>query len=492
MHDQAWSWGWTITPDERPRPGVAVWSRGVGKSAHAEALVATWAARRQRRYVLYVCGKQAKANEHVQNIAGLLVDPTFARDYPLLAQRRVNQYNQSQGWTQSLLNTADGFVVEAYGLDALIRGVRRQDARPDAIVLDDLDASDDGPDATDRKLQRLALDILPTGADGNVAVFVAQNLIITDGVVGRIIGDRPPILGDRLVFGPWPAVAGLTWVWPEGAPYATLTGGTPTWAGLDLAACQRWVQTIGISAFLSEYQHQPQGHEGELFRHAPFRVVEPADVPPLRRVVCWLDPALTDTHHSDSNGICIAGLGHDGVIYVLWSFEARGSAEQVLRLGLLQAMRHGCETIGVETDAGGDLWFGEFDRVVARLAAEDKLFGRLPEFTYDRAGRTRLSKAERVSRMVGDHETGHIAYVRGTHEVAIAALQRFDPDGKRGAPYDYADSQAWCWADLRDGWDGPRGELAAVALEPVARTEDLTIRERRERALRFKSTRRGR
>ncbi len=59
-HVDFWSWVWSITPGSAPRPYVAIWPRGGGKSTGAEGAAVALGAPRfaggvaARRYVVYV------------------------------------------------------------------------------------------------------------------------------------------------------------------------------------------------------------------------------------------------------------------------------------------------------------------------------------------------------------------------------------------------------------------------------------------------------
>lgn len=55
FHATFWDWVWSISPGERSRPFIGIWPRGFGKSTSVELAIAAIAARKTRRYVLYVC-----------------------------------------------------------------------------------------------------------------------------------------------------------------------------------------------------------------------------------------------------------------------------------------------------------------------------------------------------------------------------------------------------------------------------------------------------
>lgn len=256
-HVEFWSWLWSITLGEQSPPFVGIWPRGHGKSTSAELACAALGARGARRYVLYVCATQAQADNHVQSIAAMLESSNVATYYADLGTRAVGKYGSSRGWRRNRLRAANGYTIDAIGLDTAARGIKIEDARPDMIVLDDIDQESDTPDATKKKIRRLTHAILPAGSD-DVTVLAVQNLVLPDGVFARLSNDAEEsadFLADRIVSGPHPAVDDFAYEIRDGKAY--MTGGTPTWpGGMDEDAVQREINTTGLDAFLSECQHE--------------------------------------------------------------------------------------------------------------------------------------------------------------------------------------------------------------------------------------------
>lgn len=249
----------------RPAPFVGIWARGAGKSTNAEAACVAVAYRHARRYGLYVCRTQDQADDHVQNVAAMLESEEVAARYPALSNRLIGKFGASKGWRHNRLRTADGFTLDAVGLDRAVRGIKIEEQRPDFMVLDDLDNESDSAVTVSKNVRTLTRKVLQLGSD-DVAVLAVQNLVHDESIFGRLAGvaaSPADFLSDRHISGPHKALNGMTY--ERQGTRTLITGGEPTWPGLDLQACQQRVDRDGIDAFLAECQHEKQRPEGVAF-----------------------------------------------------------------------------------------------------------------------------------------------------------------------------------------------------------------------------------
>jgi phage terminase large subunit-like protein len=219
---------------------------------------------------------------------------------------------------------------------------------------------------------------------------------------------------------------------------------------MDIPALQLVLDRMGISAFRRELQHETDQVDGGIFGHVTFRHCAWDEIPPLDRIVVWVDPAVTDTDQSDAHGIQadgIAGTRENGTVYRLWSWEARTSPDDSLRRAILKAVELKAECVGVETDQGGDTWESAYKAVWGNLVASGAipLTVRMPKFRQDKAGAGHGPKAHRAGQMLVDYEQGRIVHVLGTHDALERSLRRF----LIRKPYDLVDAAYWSWFDLR-------------------------------------------
>ena len=312
-HEEFWDWVWSITPQHNAAPYVACWPRGSGKSTGAELGCVAVGSREARRYVLYVSGTQDQADDHVSNIASMLESKQFGDIYPSVADRLVGKYGASRGWRRNRLRSASGFTVDAIGLDAAMRGAKLEDARPDLIVLDDVDSELDSQETIDRKIVALTRKILPALAPHG-AVLVVQNLVHPEGIMTRLVDGRADFLARRMVSGPHPALQGMTYERQDSR--VILTGGVPTWDYMSLERCQAVVDEIGLRAFLAECQQQVEQAGQPRFNREAIAQHRLSCRPPLPWTV------LPDWAHAP--GLDVWELPRPGESYVMMTDAAEG------------------------------------------------------------------------------------------------------------------------------------------------------------------------
>ena len=115
-HERFWAWAWSVEAEEVdaevPRPYVAPWPCGGGKSTTLETASVAWGARRRRRFVLVVRETQKQANESVRNISSKLDGEAFGAAYPEMARRALNRFGHSKGYTQTPVTVPNGFYAK--------------------------------------------------------------------------------------------------------------------------------------------------------------------------------------------------------------------------------------------------------------------------------------------------------------------------------------------------------------------------------------------
>lgn len=414
-HRQLWAWIWAIERGTRPPPFVAIWPRGGAKSTTAELGCVACAARRSRRYVLYVSDTQVQADKHVQTIGGMMERAGF--------EREINKYGSSKGWRRNQIRTSDGFKVDAIGLDTAARGFKIDEDRPDFIILDDLDAKHDTPATTQKKIEALTMTILPAMAiDG--AVLGVQNIIHGNGIFARLADTRADFLADRIVSGPHPAIEGLDYEYQDG--HYVITAGTPTWAGQGLIECQGFIKTWGLLAFLIECQHDVAraGRYYETWRD-DVHVIEPRAIPPDAIVWGAFDYGFA---HNTSFGVYASVDGADYKIgeHVRNKLSVKQHAPLMdgllARLGIPKSRLR-------EIVAGHDAFDGTKDSSGKSIADQYAEYG----YVMTKANVDRINGWARLREGLGNPAIGHAPtfYVFNTCPMTAAQIKALVCDPKR-------------------------------------------------------------
>lgn len=390
-HEQFWQWVWSIG-DDRPRPFVLLVARGGGKSSSAELAVSSIGLRVKRPYVLYVSGAQEQADKHVSTVAGQL--ESFG------AERAVNKYGSSKGWRRNQLRTADGFTVDALGLDTAARGIKIDENRPGLIVFDDIDEKHDSPLTTQKKTELITHAILPAGAD-NCAVLFVQNIIHRDSIAARLADGRADFLIDRITCGPIPSIRGLkidpTYDAEIDKIRSVIVGGEATWEGQSLEICQQDINDYGLRSFLEECQHEVDEVEGALWTKTMIDKTRVGGIANLKRIVVGVDPS----GGGDDIGIVVAGIDNRNHGYIL------EDATQPGRLGpqnwgrkvIVMYDKWKADNIVAEKNFGGDM-------VAANIKALDPS---VPVKMVE-ASRGKMVRAEPIATRYGEEIVHHVAY----------------------------------------------------------------------------------
>lgn len=483
FHEDLWRWVWSIRAGVRPRPYIATWSRGLGKSTTAEVATVAVGARGVATYGWYISATEALAADHLATIETKLGSPALARWNPGLGRRRVGTYGGSKGWRRTRLSTEAGLTVDAVGLLEAKRGAKNDDDRPDWIVFDDVDQAGDSPEVTAKKLLRLSRDLLGAKARG-AAILGVQNLIHETSIFSILTGRTSPaaigldpkngdFLLDRIAPAPVPAVYAAEYEQrfvPEvGRTLWFLCGGTSSWPARSLASWNEELHDFGLSGFKTECQHDLEPPKGGVFGHIDWEdvrrpVASFAQI--LFRAVA-VDPAVSNNDGSDSYAIAAGGYGADGRVYKTYGWESTpgtplpeegqdvdlgtGQAERpttseaVLARAILKAVEIGAGELIIETDQGGETWASVYARAVTFLRASGQLHpaAPIPRLVPVKAAATQKSKYERWQTMAVAYDQDRIRH--GPNLSATeAALQRA---GAR-KPFDLADADWWLWDHL--------------------------------------------
>jgi len=397
-HIDLWSWISSIEAGKRNRPFVAIWPRGGAKSTTAELGNAYLGIKGTRKYALYISETQDQADKHVATIASMLEKAGV--------DRLLNKYGSSKGWRRNRLRTADGFTIDALGLDSASRGIKVEDKRPDMMTFDDIDNLEDSPDRVKRKLKTITQTILPAGSP-DLSVLFVQNLIHSNSVMSKLRRGRSDFLVDRVVSGPFPALEGtFDYEFSAELDKFVITSGTPSWEGQSIEACEAYINTSGPRSFVRECQQDVKDDDPDaLWKREEIdknRITDRSLVPEFDYVITAVDPSASSGAESDECGIVTVARGIDGHGYVLDDRSLIAKPERWAELSLGAYEGFASNYVIGEGNNGG-----EMVETVIKLVARES--GRKePFYKMVWAAEGKRTRAEPVSTFYSTNKVHHV------------------------------------------------------------------------------------
>ena len=272
QHIQYWELHWECLMDIRAgRPldakkatRMLILGRGIGKSSTTEAGRVMRAAILKKGYSLIISETDDQAQEHLGNCRVLIEHPgsQLLKYYPQMAVGDGGELMKGMPTAdrKEMFITQSGYIFRSKGLSAKMRGLRVGVHRPDDLNFDDVDDVNDSLAVSENKLRLITSSILPVQARKNVTIDISQNLISEHSVVNKIYTGKTDALANRTVIGVANAFETLhidSGIDETGKMrHKILETSVPSWAGLDIARAQKFLDNSGLETFLAEYQNE--------------------------------------------------------------------------------------------------------------------------------------------------------------------------------------------------------------------------------------------
>lgn len=158
--------------------------------------------------------------------------------------------------------------------------------------------------------------------------------------------------------------------------------------------------------------------------------------PDLSRIVVAIDPAASSGDGADETGIVVAGLAHDGRVYVLDDLSGRMSPRGWALKAVAAYKRFAADRIVAEVNNGG-----EMVEATLRSVASDAPFRAL------RASRGKAIRAEPVAALYEQGRVHHVGCFPALEDQLCAFTADFDRGSSGGSP-DRLDALVWAVTDL--------------------------------------------
>lgn len=352
-----------------PKPGQdrSIWvaPRGCGKSTWLFLILPMWAAAfGYTRFIAAFADSGPQAENHLTTFKHELDTNALLRhDFPSLCNPRKRLSGVNEADRHGLYISESGFIFAARGIDASSLGLKIGDARPDLIILDDVEP-DEGVYSSYQmgKRKGTILDaVLPLN------IYARVVLVGTVTMAGSIIhqavkAHRGEIDSEN------------EWVKAEGfevhhvPAIATRTDGTErsTWPAkwsLD------FLQSIrGTRSYAKNYANDPMGADGGFWTPDDFRY---GHLEAITRTMLSIDPAVTSKVSSDYTGLSVIGFDPTVSRCEVMMAEAVRLTGDPLRSRVVRVLERypSVGLILVEVNQGGDLWQGVFHDLPVRVKA---------------------------------------------------------------------------------------------------------------------------
>lgn len=255
---------------------VYMWPRGHAKSTHMDIFAPLWLKFQPKRLLNFMV-LVGKSNESAQL---LLADIQAELEFN---QRLIADFGDQKSlgdWQDGEFATKDGCRFLAIGRGQSPRGLRNREARPDYVVIDDID--DDELCRNEKRVNDLvawikealfgALDV------GRGRFIMVGNLIGKNSALAKIAATRGVKVSKI---------------------YAVDADGNPVWKEKwTKEEAQAYADFVGYRAWQKEMMHNPIT-EGSIFKDAWIRWKKVLPLNKYDELVCYTDPSFKSTKSND-------------------------------------------------------------------------------------------------------------------------------------------------------------------------------------------------
>lgn len=328
--------------------------REVGKSTWCFTILPMWAAAHgHAKFIAAFSDSATQAETHLSTFKHELESNAKLRmDFPDLCEPAKRRNGTQVADRQQQMQQANGFVFAARGLETKVLGLKVNDARPDLLLLDDIEPGE-GQYTIGKMAKRLITlqdDILPLNEFARV--MLTGTVTMPGSLVHQLVrsvkgeGDEKWITDERFITHYWPGILANDdgterSVWPEKWPLE----------GEDGLLARRHER-----AFLKNFMNAPLPTHSAYWTQEDIRY---GDVTGITRTVLSIDPAVTSKVTSDQTGLAVVGWSDSEKKCLVEHAEGvrliPGEPLRAHVLKLLAAYPHVSMVI-IEGNQGQDVW----------------------------------------------------------------------------------------------------------------------------------------
>lgn len=278
--------------------------RGSAKSTLASLALPLWAAiTGQRNFIILCSDTFTQAKQIITNLI-------YELENNEIIHRDFGTFQSSKDWTATNILLPNGVRIIARSKGQQVRGLRHLEHRPDLIVADDVEGTDDvrQKDQRDKTEEWLLSDVMPSMSDIGRMILIG-NLLHMDSIMSRMEKKcREEGLGTVQKY-PLLTPDGKC-VWPEKFTEA------------QIDKTRRWKNKY----FLREFLLKIIPDEGQVIR----RIEHYKVAPKLKSIGIGTDLAISKKETADYSSVGVVGEGIDGNYYNLKSVAGRWDFNETL------------------------------------------------------------------------------------------------------------------------------------------------------------------
>lgn len=375
--------------------------RAMGKSTWWFTILPLWAAAHGHvKYVAAFADSGRQAEEHLSTFRTELETNTKLReDYPLLCTPMKRRRGATSADRQDKLESANGFIFRALGIDSKSLGMKTGTQRPDLLIFDDIEPDESA--YSELQVQKRLATL--TGAVFPINEWARVVIVGTVTMPGSIVHQ---LLNSVETTHPEQWIVDNRIAAHYAKPFLVADDGTETsvwpekWAYDELNAIRH------TREFALNFLNQP------ISKDSPYWTAQDIVVGHLEapaRVLLSVDPAVTKKKTSDRTGLTVLAYSpSEGRVEVRESVGVRLVGEELRAYALKLLERHPDVTrMVVETIQGGDLWDAVFHHMPVRMFKKSSQAG---------------SKEARMARGVMHYQAGRVVHIRHLPELEAEML----------------------------------------------------------------------
>lgn len=359
--ESAKRWAEAVGPADDRRAEIA--PREMGKSTWHFLILPMWAAAHGHiRFVAAFADTGTQAETHLASFKSELDNnPLIRSDFPDLCLPKTRGRGTTEADRVSLYHSKSDFVFAAAGMDGSNLGLKVGDARPDLIVLDDIEPHEAKYSAglAAKRLDTLTSTIFPLNIRAHVVIV--GTVTMQDSIIHQIVrftrGERDdPGSGGLLGWVGDERIVARHWL-----PIIVEDDGTRRSAWPAKWPLDFLLSIEHTRQYAKNYANDPLGADGDYWTFDDFRPLSAELAAAVTHEVIEIDPAVTTKDSSDFTGIAAVGWSRElGKCAVHEVRKVKQSGKDIRRtvLGFVErALDRGHAVIvRIETNQGGDLW----------------------------------------------------------------------------------------------------------------------------------------